>query len=95
MLTVHNNFDISVSKSVGIENDLFLLSNTTFNSIKARATCSLIHTNLAQLDNNKVTDTLLPMFEDFYLKGNRWYTSVTYQFFIALLSYKEILRPPF
>ena len=63
-------FILLVSKGVGIKNKLFLLSNTIFNSIKAQATCSLINAELAHLDSKQVKNTLLPIFEDLYLKGN-------------------------
>ena len=61
---------LSVSKGVGIENELFLLSNTTYNSVKAQATCSLVNGKMAQLDKKQIKDILLPIFVNLYMKGN-------------------------
>ena len=52
-----------------IENDLFLLSNTTCNSILAQRICTSINGKMAQLRKKKIKDALFPFFEDLYLKG--------------------------
>ena len=60
-----------MNKVVVIENEIFWLSNKTYNSIIARETCSSINGKLARLDNAQVKDVLLPIFEELYLQGIR------------------------